>query len=518
MGAPFPGPWTFKWHPWLREMHDSNAEMNIGQKSAQMGYTETVLNRVFFKIDIRKQDCLYVLPAKNPDAGDFSASRFDSALDLSEHLQQIFSDVKNVGHKRAGTVNMYIRGSRSRSGLKSVPVGMLVLDELDEMVQENIPLVFERMSGQMEKQAWLISTPTIDKYGINDYFLNSTQEHYFFKCPCCSRQTELIFPECLVIIGDDPLSKKLKESHLICKECKGVLEHATKHLWLQNGIWVPQYHDTDMRGFYINQLYSSTIRPWEFAASYLKAQTNPADEQEFHNSKCGEPHLTKDARLFESDFVDCIKSYTNHDKHVAPGSIVTMGIDIGKWIHFEIVEWKVPSSNDGIPDINMAAQGRVLYTDKVLNFEDLDSLMYEYRPDMTIIDASPERRKAFEFAQRFYGFVRLCFYGNNIKGKYIHEGENDLEDTVTVDRTSWLDLSLNRIRNQTIGLPVDISTEYKENLKALVRVPGKDKDGNPTSRYQNIGADHYGHARNYSEIALAIAAKVGGNIDIKSGH
>ncbi len=37
--------------------------LNVGKKSAQMGYTETVLNLTFFKIDIERIDCLYVLPA-----------------------------------------------------------------------------------------------------------------------------------------------------------------------------------------------------------------------------------------------------------------------------------------------------------------------------------------------------------------------------------------------------------------------------------------------------------------------
>src|ERR1700761_1353459 len=65
-GASFPGPWTFKNHPWLLEMHDSTAELNVGQKSAQMGYTETVMNIVFYSIDIKGMDCLYVLPNEHP--------------------------------------------------------------------------------------------------------------------------------------------------------------------------------------------------------------------------------------------------------------------------------------------------------------------------------------------------------------------------------------------------------------------------------------------------------------------
>src|SRR3990167_1435531 len=109
------GPFSFRMFPWLREMHDSIAELNICRKGAQLGFTETVLNRTFYAIDIEGTDCLYVLPSKTPDASDFSAARFDPALELSPHLKAMFSEVKNIGHKRAGVVNLYIRGSRARA-------------------------------------------------------------------------------------------------------------------------------------------------------------------------------------------------------------------------------------------------------------------------------------------------------------------------------------------------------------------------------------------------------------------
>ena len=180
MGSPFPGPWTFNHHPWLRAMHDADDPECVGQKAAQLGYTEVGLNRTFFMIDIKKVSTLYVLPTKTPDASDFSASRFDAALEGSNYLRTMFTDVRNVGHKRSGPVNLYIRGSRSRAGLKSIPAGLIIFDELDEMIQENIPLAQERQSGQIFQQIWYISTPTVDGYGINVFFLNSSQEEFFF--------------------------------------------------------------------------------------------------------------------------------------------------------------------------------------------------------------------------------------------------------------------------------------------------------------------------------------------------
>lgn len=512
MGQPFPGPWEFEHHPWTREMHDCSEELVVGQKAAQMGYTEAVLNKTFYNIDVHGISCLYILPAATPDASDFSTSRFDPALEMSTHLENMFSDVKNIGHKRAGNANLYIRGSRSRSQLKSVPVGFMVFDELDEMVQENISLAFERMSGQVTSQAYLISTPTFEDRGINEYFKRSTQDHFFFKCPHCSRLTELVFPECLVITGDDPHDESIRDTHIICKECKVKLEHKDKINFLKDGKWVAERTDRSIRGFYINQLYSMIVEPYKLAQLFLTSQTNPSDEQEFYNSKLGLTHIVKGAQITDEQLKECTGSHAK--QHAAPpNSLVTMGVDVGKYLHVEITQWFI----DDRPgtDINLLAKGKVLSETKVLHFEELDALMIDFNVRFCVIDAHPEKRKALEFAQRFWGFVKLCFYPNGVNGKSIKVHAEE-EHTISVDRTSWLDLSLGRIRRAQLILPMDTSMEYKEHLKALVRVYGKDSAGNPIGRYEKAEKrpDHFGHARNYCEIALALGASLAGSHDI----
>ncbi len=517
-GSSFPGPWTFLHHPWLREMHDSEAELNVGQKAAQLGYTETILNIAFFNIDIKHTDVLYVLPAKTPDASDFSAARFDPALELSVHLSRIFSDVKNVGHKRAGSTNLYIRGSRSRAGLKSVPTGLIILDEVDEFTQENIPLAFERAAGQLQKQVWMVSTATIDNYGINRYFIQSSQNHFNFKCPGCNRFNELLFPESLVITGSEITDKSLKDSHLICSLCKVKLPHETKTEWLASGIWTPSYTDRDSAGWYINQMYSSTIKPYDFAKSYLLAQSDPAAEQEFYNSKLGLPHVVDGARVTEDDLETSKRGHKRIDAKASP-YLMTMGVDVGKWLHYEVDEWHIPGYNFVGPEINILSKCRVLTHGKCLDFEELDILMRQFGINMCVIDANPERRKATEFANRHYGRVKLCFYGRGVSGKTIHVHE--AEPTITVDRTSWLDLSLGRYRrsrnDDAIMLPADIDLEYRSHLKALVRVYEKDVDGNPVGKYvKGNDDDHYAHARNYAEIALPLSMSIGQAVSIGS--
>lgn len=512
-GKNFPGPWRFKHHPWLKEMHDSKAELNIGQKSAQMGYTEAVLNIVFYNIDVKGVDVLYVLPAKTPDASDFSAARFDPALELSPHLSNLFSDVKNVGHKRAGTTNLYIRGSRARGGLKSVPTGLIILDEVDEMTQENIPLAMERAAGQIEKQVWMVSTATIHNRGINKYFLTSTQNHFWFICPHCSKYIELKWPESFNLCGEDLTDRRLKESTLICYECKGVLPHATKSEWLQTGVWRPAYSDRDAIGWHINQLYSPTMPPEDIAKAWLRASLDPASETEFYNSKLGVPHVTDGARVLASDIDEAQRSYRRSE--AAPGGLFTLGVDVGKWCHWEICEWFPPPAGTATVDISVLSRCRVVTHGKCRDFEYLDFLMNEFQIRFSVIDAQPERRKAFEFANRHYGRVKINFYGGGVIGKNIHE--HTAEPAITVDRTSWMSLALGRFKNKSIALPFDVDMEYKEHLQAPVLVYRLDKDGNSVGRFEKGDVDdHYAHARTYAEIAYPLALSLGRASSISS--
>lgn len=506
MGKPYVGKWTFKYHPWLKGMHDSQAEMNVGQKSAQMGYTEWALNTAFFNIDIKAVNTLYVLPAQTPDATDFSAARFDPALELSNHLSKLFSDVKNVGHKRAGSANLYIRGSRSRSGLKSIPVGLIILDEVDEMDQDNIPLALERAAGQVEKMVLALSTPTIPNYGINKLYRDTTQEHFFFKCPACTRRTELVFPDCLKITADDVNDPKVEDSYLFCKECKATLLQKDKCIFLQTGEWVPAYTDRLPRGFHVNQLYSSTVSAPELAKSFLRSQRDPSEEQEFHNSKLGQAHIVEGAGVTDADLDRATGTYKKLQVPPRVGCL-TMGVDVGRWLHYEICQWTIPGDIKSV-DLNVQSKARMLTHGKKQHFEELDDLMRFWGINFCVIDANPERRKAHEFSSRFFGLVKMCFYGQGIQGKQIHVAVNNApEPTITVDRTSWLDLSLGRFRGvPTITIPVDTDQEYRRHMKALVRVYEKDKLGNQTGRYiKGNDEDHYAHARNYCEIALPFA-------------
>lgn len=510
-GSSFSGPWKFDFHPWLRDMHDSFSPFNVGQKSAQMGYTETLLNIVFYRIDVLRTDCLYLLPATQPDARDFSASRFDPALELSPHLNKIFSDVQNLGHKRAGTTNLYVRGSRSRSGLKSIPVGFIAFDEVDEMDQDAIPLAMERASGQLEKLVWMISTPTLENEGINKFYKDTTQEHFFFKCPGCSKHMEFRFPDNIKITGDSLVDPDIEKSYYFCTDCKYEFPNGKpKTLIMNAGKWMPTGPKVEARGFHINQMYSCTIKPSEIAKSYFRAQADPADEQELYNSKLGVVHMVDGARVDDTMLGECIIGDRKAPLYQGQ-DIVTMGVDVGKWLNIEIDKWKILPGASSI-DVNSHAIPTILWQGKIGDFDGLDDLMRKYRIRFAVIDGNPERRKAFEFVNKFFNFAKMCFYPNGVSGRVI-QPTPEIHQAVNVDRTAWMDVALGRFKkgkDKGIRIPIDTDYEYKEQIKAPIRIYEKDSNGNPLGKYvSGSRADHYAHARVYAEVALPLSLGTG---------
>lgn len=498
-------PWSHRRYAWLREIEDAESRLVVCQKAAQIGYTEAALNKTFFAIDIHHIDVLYVLPSES-DASDFSSGRFDPALDESEHLQKMFSDVNNVGLKRAGDTVLYVRGGKSRSKLKSIPTGLIILDEIDEMPKENIPLVLERFSGQEVKQCMMLSTPSVPEHGINKYYEDSTQEQFFFECPHCSKLIQLTFPECIEITAEKVTDPTLTDSYYKCSVCAGKLDHEGKIQAISGGHYVPTYPGRANRGFQVNQMYSPTVRAWELAESYLKSLYDPTEEQEFYNSKLGKTHLVGDARVMEGDFEKCTKNYLKDTAFTSP--IITMGIDVGAKWHVEIDEWHQVGNPQHTLDMNDVFQPRLMVELEIPlidGYVGILKLLKKYQVKGCIIDRHPETYVVNRISARYPGLVFACMFGRGLTGRNVNFSKDD-ERFVTVDRTTWFDCGLGRIMNGKMGLPQDLSMTYQKQVQRHARLYTRDSQGNPVGKWLSQGRnDHFGLARVYSEIALSVA-------------
>ena len=460
-------------YPFMRTIYDDKSPVVAIMKAAQMSATEYALNRMFWAVDAWGMDVLYLLPTAS-DGSDFSAGRMNPAIEDSPHLAGLFTDVSNVGHKRAGNRSVYIRGSQRRTGLKSVPVDLLVIDEYDEMVQANLPLARTRLDASPWKWELDLSTPTIPEYGIHARFLESDQQEYHVRCPACKTWQRPTF--------EANVEREAPVPFYFCAHCRRPLAN----LWSLEGEWIPARPGVALRGYHLTQLISPTVTAADLTA--LADRTAPEDVQEFHNSHLGEPFVAEGGQLSQEILNACRRSdYEMPDT----GEHCTMGVDVGSALNVRISAWA-------------GEEKTALFIGTVLRFEDLDVLMERYNVDRCVIDALPETRKAQEFAGRFPGRVWLAFY-TQIDPTKRCEWQNDRRK-VLVNRTLALDGMFNRFLLRRVTLPGNAShiPGYYEHLRAPVRVMEKDKNGNPVPRYVELGKpDHYAHAEVYDEIAAA---------------
>ena len=469
---------------------------------------------MLYVLDRQHRDVLYVLPTAL-NAGDFSKARFSAALQLSPYIKSMFTATDTVNLKQAGANTLYIRGSRGDSNLKSIPVSTLILDEVDEMEQKQIWLALERLSGQKVKNVLGISTPTIPNYGIHKLYLTSTQEHFVFQCPHCGRWTELVWPDCIEIIGLTAGDPRCAESFLKCKECKGCLEHESKPDWLGAAKWKSMAPDAnpEIRGFHVSQMYSFTVTPGELVVAYHRGLGDEFANKEFHNSKLGLPFIGDGAQITDTMIDDCLAGHTINDPRPVVGGrkLMTMGADQGKTGHVSVLEWTL----NGPPgkDINVVAQAKLVWFGKFGEEEwgYLDELMREWQILACVVDADPNINEARRFARRFYGYVWLTRYRRGTTAKEMSiDDADDGAPIAQVDRTNWLSCCLGRfkVKPPRIQLPRDITLDYRDHLKSLVRTYQKDENGNPKAVYVSTGPDHYAHSLCYAEMGLPLAAAI----------
>jgi hypothetical protein len=383
-------------------------------------------------------------------------------------------------------------------------------------------LALERLSGQVEKHVVAISTPTVPKYGIHKLFLSSTQEHFYFQCSCCSRWTEFLWPDCIEIIGESINDPRCYESFLKCKECGQRLEHREKPTFLATGQWKATEHTTsadEARGFYINQMYSSTVSPGELVIAYHRGLGDEAANKEFYNSKLGQPFVGEGAQVSDEMLENCVRGHTINDPRPLVGGsrLVTMGVDQGKTGFISVVEWTLEGHKGD--DLNTAAVGKLLWFGKFQedDWGYLGDLMREWQVLAAVVDADPNVNDARRFARKFPRYVWLTRYRRGITAKEISVQEEDSgAPFAIVDRTSWLSCTLGRFKTNPprILLPRDVSLEYREHVKNLVRTYEKDDTGNPSATYVSVGADHFAHSLVYADIGLALAAVSPGGEDI----
>lgn len=463
-------PFTFERHEYLIEPYRDEHHYQVELKAAQMGLTSKALLRVAYGAKYGGyRGIMYLFPSKS-DVTDFSKGRVDPLIaDNPETIGRWIRDTDASNIKRIGDCFLYLRGMKSRVGLKSVPIDFTVFDELDEAPQNSIDMAMERMSHSEHGHVLKLSNPTLPDYGIDLAFQETDQKYWLLKCDACGEHTclEDTFPECLKTIGGDVIRA--------CQRCGGVLNPSV-------GQWVAKRPGSEKRGYHYSQLFSQFVDPSDILRQF-RTTRNLTD---FYNLKIGIAYVEAQNRLSMEEVLSLCGS---HGIESSDKDQCFMGVDQGKDLHVVI----------GKKD---SGKGKIVHVAVYRDWMELDGLMKNFRVSKCVVDALPETRNARAFAERFKGRVFLNYYNEHQKGSYKwHEGEL----IVQCNRTESLDASHRDITDKGIILPkeCDIVRDFANHLHNVAKRLEEDEEtGSKRYVYVRLGGpDHFRHAFNYEAMA-----------------
>lgn len=478
-------PFSFERHEYLIEPYKDNHPDITEMKGAQLGLTTKAMLKVIFGARYGNyKGILYLFPTRT-DVTDFSKGRVDPLIEDNPNSIGVWlKDTDTANIKKIHKSFLYLRGMKSRVGLKSIPVDMVVIDELDEAPQNSVDMAMERMSHSKIKEILKLSNPTLPDYGIDKAFQLTDQRYWLLKCPKCNEYTclEDTFPECLV---------EMKNGRVIraCRKCRAELDPSM-------GKWVAKRPSiTDKRGYHYSQLFSHYVTPFSILDLFRKT----ANLTDFYNLKIGDAYVEAENRLSIQEVLKRCGSEGISSQDAGP---CAMGVDQGKDLHVVIGKK------------SYSGPGKIIHIAVYKDWEELDRLMKNFNVNVCVVDALPEQRNARAFAKRFKRKVYINFYNDHQKGSYAW---NEKELVVSSNRTESLDASHVEITSEKVVLPKQcgVVEEFAAHLHNVAKKLEEDEEtGSKRYVYVKLGVDHFCHAFNYE--VMAFQKLTGGWSDMQS--
>jgi phage terminase large subunit GpA-like protein len=286
----------------------------VVRKSTQIGWSEILNNVTGYFIDADPKPIMMVQPT------DFGATAYSKKRikPLIDNCPALRAKIRVATSRQAGnTIQLKefdggffkITGANAGAGLRSDPVPILLLDEVEayplDVDGEGSPIkIAEKRTGTFDDAKILIgSTPALPKglSVIDDEFENSSQGYYHVPCPFCGFAQPLIWrdPETGLYrlhYEKDAHNRIIPQSvYYQCADCGAHIDEKFKQRMLDHGRWVHKFPDRKdgrgclVRGFHINALYSPWRPVWgDLAQEWVDAQDNPEKLKTFINLSLGE--------------------------------------------------------------------------------------------------------------------------------------------------------------------------------------------------------------------------------------
>lgn len=302
-------------------------------KSAQVGWTECLLNVIGYFVDQDPAPMLLVQPTL--DIGEaFSKDRLAPSVRDTPVLRGKIRDAKardsgnTLLHKVFPGGHITIGGANSPAGLASRPIRVALFDEIDRFPQsagtegDPISLGRKRTTTFRNRVVMAGSTPTIKGSSrIEAGFESGDQRYYFVPCPHCGEFQRLIWAQVRWQDGQP------ETAGYVCQHCGAVITDAEKPDMLRAGEWRATRESHGIASFHISELYSPWVTWPEMARSFLEAKRLPETLQTWINTALGECWEDAAEKLEPQGLLARRESYTR-ESLPAGCLLLTMGTDV----------------------------------------------------------------------------------------------------------------------------------------------------------------------------------------------
>lgn len=348
-----PGRWDTARAEYQRGMMDAvvdpDTEQLVIMSSAQVGKTELLNNVVAFFIDY--DPCPVLIAQATKDMAEaYSKDRLATMIRDSPALAARVSESKSresgntILHKTFPGGHVTIIGAESPSALRSRPIRVLLMDEVDSYPAsagaegDPVTLAIKRTTTFWNRKIILTSTPTVKGFSrIEAAFLETDQRRFFIPCPLCDEPHTLQWGN--VVWGENtPAKGDPARAVFACPHCRGHYSNAQKNAAVRRGRWVASEPFRGKAGFHLNELYSPWRTVAETVRDFLEAKASPERLRAWVNTALGETWEDAGEAVHDHELMERCEPYAADVP--ARALYLTAGIDTQRdRLEVEVVGW-----------------------------------------------------------------------------------------------------------------------------------------------------------------------------------
>jgi hypothetical protein len=283
-------PFSLEGRDWLIPIYDGDLPYVLMYTGRQVEKSTTLAGHMLSRVLLIPYfQALYVAPSSE-QAKVFAHQKLEPFIKNSKLISTQFVSTKLVNRVFE---KEFTNGSRIMLGyaflnadrIRGKSADALYLDEIQDMLADNIPVIEETMSHSHYGYKLYAGTPKHKQSTIEYYWNKSTQTEWAVKCEHCGK-------------WNIPDESNLSPDGLICGRCHSPLN-------VRNGVWVDKNPNAEFYGVHISQL----IVPWiRWRDIWWKYNNYP--RAKFYNEVLG---LSYDEASYSLTLDDLIRASEDYD-------------------------------------------------------------------------------------------------------------------------------------------------------------------------------------------------------------